>query len=194
MNQWKSYVLAAFGLVALTVVVVAFTAKPVLAQIKAALVSDVDNPARNFVRLRTDVAHPALTSSATICFETGYTVPVGKRLVIDDVSVQTSTSANSSTISGMFTELTVSAPGAQNPCSFNGIFQKRSIGVIPFTSTVLGALVFGGPFNRFSIAHERTQFYVESGETLAGNVVSTAGFSSEVAYEAYISGHLVTIP
>ncbi len=45
MNRWKNYVWMAAGVAALTVVG-AFTAKPLLAQIKAALVQNVDEPGR----------------------------------------------------------------------------------------------------------------------------------------------------
>jgi hypothetical protein len=73
MNKFKSHIWLAAGLLALMAVVAGFSAKPMLAAIKAALVKDVDQPARNFV-------------SFELSPNQSYAVPAGKILVIEWVS------------------------------------------------------------------------------------------------------------
>jgi hypothetical protein len=152
------------------------------------LVRDVDNPARNFVRLNFNVAQPAGTGSGLICFESGYTVPAGKRLVIDDVSARTG--GPSSTITGLFIDLTVNAANVGTPCTAAAFFVKQTIGVVPFTFQGFDSLG-----SRYAAAHESTQFYVETGETIGGSLANSAFVLGQaVTYIMHISGHLVSIP
>jgi hypothetical protein len=63
------------GVTVMAMVVGVFTAKPLVAQIKAAFVKDVDQPARNYITFE---FYPTYAPS--------YTVPAGKVLVIEQVS------------------------------------------------------------------------------------------------------------
>jgi hypothetical protein len=82
MNRWKNYVVLAAALGALSVLGT-FTAKPLLAQIKAALVQSVDEPGRNpyqsFVLLSS-------CNTQFNCFLPFTKVPAGKRLVATNVA------------------------------------------------------------------------------------------------------------
>jgi hypothetical protein len=84
MNRWKNYVWMAAGVSALTVVG-SFTAKPLLAQIKAALVQNVDEPARNPYQEAASFSQGSGCSGA-FCNVYFSTVPTGKRLVITNVT------------------------------------------------------------------------------------------------------------
>jgi len=83
MNQWKSVVWMAAGVAALTVVG-AFTAKPLLAQIKPALVQNVDEPGRSpyssFVKINSGTC---VDNSCALFFAA---VPAGKRLIATDLT------------------------------------------------------------------------------------------------------------
>ena len=88
MNRWKNYLWMVAGLAALAVVG-AFTAKPLLAQIKAAFVQNVDEPGRNPFHV---VRYFGLSSSGfqcdsnNTCTASFGVVPTGKRLVVTNVS------------------------------------------------------------------------------------------------------------
>ena len=161
------------GALALIAVTGKYYAVPVMAQVRAALVSDVDNPAKNFVRFAVGIA-PSGTSS---CFATGYTVQPGKRLVIDDISAQISVSVSSA--GAMYIELTSNAhlcgPGV-----------RQRIAVVPFSFQGTDGL------GHVSAAHELMQVYFETGETVGGVVVGSGG--SSLSGVVYFSGHLVSIP
>lgn len=183
----KSKLLTLAGMLALIAVAGKYYEVPLMAQVRAALVSDVDNPARNSVRLNLDVAQPQGIGSAIICFETGYTVPAGKRLVIDDVSARTSVGL--STVAGMFTELTTNLASLGGNCGAGSFSTKKHIAVVPFTSQFFDA--FG---TRYSAAHERTQFFVDTGELLGLEVWNSALVHNDLIYKVNISGHLVSLP
>ena len=81
MNRWKAYLSAAAAVCALWIVGT-FTAKPLLAQIRAAFIQNVDEPGRN----------PYQETQFTVCggpqncnFQFAI-VPAGKRLVLTHVS------------------------------------------------------------------------------------------------------------
>ena len=80
MNQRKTFVWAAVGLAALSVAVGGFTAKPLFAQIRAALVQNRDEPARQPFTLQVTNGLPAAT----------WQVPPGKRYVIEQYSMRCS--------------------------------------------------------------------------------------------------------
>ena len=80
MNQRNSYVWAAVGLAALSVLVGGFTAKPLLAQIRAALVQNRDEPARQPFTLQ-------VTNGQS---DGLWHVPDGKRYVIEQYSMRCS--------------------------------------------------------------------------------------------------------
>jgi hypothetical protein len=79
----KNKLLTFAGALALLALLGHFYAKPLLASV-AALVRDVDNGALQPVNFKITVNDPSADASATV---EGPTVPAGKRLVVEDVSV-----------------------------------------------------------------------------------------------------------
>jgi hypothetical protein len=77
MSRLARYVWTAVGFTILVGTVSIWTAPAMIAQVKAALVQDIDSPARNFVQFTLYYATGNLNS---------YTVPAGKILVIEDCS------------------------------------------------------------------------------------------------------------
>jgi hypothetical protein len=77
----------AIGLAALTLIG-SYTAKPLWAQIKSALVQNIDEPGRNpySSTVFLSKAFPADNCVAAVCDALFNTVPVGKRLVATNVS------------------------------------------------------------------------------------------------------------
>jgi hypothetical protein len=106
MNRWENYVWMAAGAAALTVVG-AFTAKPLLAQIKAALVQNVDEPGRIpyqssavFAQGSPGCAGPGCFScTGTFCALSFTQIPSNKRLVV----------------TGVFGKVYVNTPGVLEP-------------------------------------------------------------------------------
>ena len=90
MIHWKQHAWIAASVAALGIVS-AFTAKPLLAQIKAAFVENVDEPGRNPFHMNNYLA-PNLSSTGVqcsannICSASYGVVPAGKRLVVTNVS------------------------------------------------------------------------------------------------------------
>ena len=72
MNKLTKSILCAFGFIFVMAIVASWTAPHVIAQIKAALVQDIDNPARHVWTF-------ANYNSST------YTVPAGQTLVIEEI-------------------------------------------------------------------------------------------------------------
>ena len=90
MKRWKTLlVIAAVGTVAWTLS--NLLARPVLAQVRAALVRDVDQPARQAVQIR------KFTNSNI--FEAVYTVPAGKKFVLEHMNC---TSLDDQLFAGIF--------------------------------------------------------------------------------------------
>ena len=91
MNRWKNYVWLAAGVAAIAVVG-SFTAKPVIAQIKAAFVQNVNEPGLNpyqyYVSFKQGFVFPSAAGSCNgaICNFTLPAVPAGKRLVITNIT------------------------------------------------------------------------------------------------------------
>jgi hypothetical protein len=91
MNRWKNYVWMAAGVAAIAVVG-SFTAKPVIAQIKAALVQNVNEPGLNpyqfYVSFHQGFVFPsgAGSCSGVQCNFTLPAVPAGKRLVVTNIT------------------------------------------------------------------------------------------------------------
>jgi hypothetical protein len=82
MNRFRNYVLMAAGFAVLAMVVGVFSAGPAIAQaVRAALVSNVDDPGR--IPFRSDLF---CDFTGNQCFASSSPVPAGKRLVITHVS------------------------------------------------------------------------------------------------------------
>jgi hypothetical protein len=72
MNKLAKSILSAFGFIFVVAIAASWTAPHVIAQIKAALVQDIDNPARHVWTF-------ANSNNST------YTVPAGQTLVIEEI-------------------------------------------------------------------------------------------------------------
>jgi hypothetical protein len=83
MNRWKNYVWMAAGLAALALMS-AFTAKPLLAQIRAAFVENVDEPGRS--PYSSTILVDANSCSVSTCALHFVPVPAGKRLIATNVT------------------------------------------------------------------------------------------------------------
>lgn len=91
MNRFKNYVLMALGFVVALVAVGVFSAGPAIAQaVRAALVSNVDEPGR--IPYRTELVFGGDDCATRLCFDAGRPVPAGKRLVITNVTGQVDSS------------------------------------------------------------------------------------------------------
>jgi len=78
MKNRMTHLLALAAVLVLCSVLGGVLAKPVLAQVRAALVRDVDNPARQAVTIR--------KFTASSIFEPVYTVPAGKKFVLEQMN------------------------------------------------------------------------------------------------------------
>ena len=108
----RQKLLAMAGALALLAVLGKYYAQPVLAQVRAALVQDVDNAARHFVRLSFTARQPFGEGGQFLCSDF-YTVPSGQRLVVDNVGIRTSGApSNLATLTQTFT---TSAAGCNSP-------------------------------------------------------------------------------
>jgi hypothetical protein len=164
MNRWKSYVWMAAGLAALALAC-AFTARPLLAQIKAAFVQNVDEPGRIpyqsvvfFAQGGGGCSGPSCASCAgDFCTLNFAPVPNNKRLVVTSVI-------------GL---VYVDTPGVLKPIQLGSVF-------IP---TVLQAGTFPGVVgvqtNIFGVnATGSLVSPIDGGNTPSINMVSTAQFSN----------------
>jgi hypothetical protein len=77
-KHWKTYLVVATATLAGLWILGEFLAEPVWAQVRAALVKEVDQPARQAVTIRRN------TSSSIL--ENVYTVPAGKKLVVEQMN------------------------------------------------------------------------------------------------------------
>ena len=95
MNRFKNQILLAAGFAVLAGVISGVTAAPAIAQaIKAALVKNVDEPGRTPFQVRLSCGN----GSTTACNGTSAAIPLGKRLVIQHVSVKIDTLPAGSTV------------------------------------------------------------------------------------------------
>ena len=82
MNRWPKQKTLGVAVLALGALLTAISAGPAVAQIRAALVSDINNPARQPVRL--SFTETLTDGFSQVSFGTTiYTVPAGKRLVLE---------------------------------------------------------------------------------------------------------------
>lgn len=82
MNRWQKHIVLGVAVLVVGAVFTAVTSGPLIAQIRATLVSDINNPARQPVQLNFAETIPAGSTQAS--FGTViYTVPAGKRLVLE---------------------------------------------------------------------------------------------------------------
>lgn len=170
MKNWKNVVWMAAGVAALGIIG-GMVGGPAVAQIRAALVRDVDNPALQPFRTQIAVTLLAADSSKTV---NGPVVPAGKRLVIENASIWGLTQ-NADFVSGVW--LTV--PGA-NPATFTMLDPASTEKKVVSGSTNIYA------YNR------PVRLYYEPGETVQAQVF-TEGASAGKTVNIYLNGYLVNL-
>lgn len=170
MNRWKNYVCIVCGL-AVLMVLGAFAAKPLLAQIRAALVKNVDERGR--IPYQSEVFCRSTTAGEAGCNARGPEVPAGKRLVVEHVS----TSIRITSGVG-FTELFVSS----------GV--SFGFGVTPASYLQPLYLSSGFGADRYVQSGAILQYF-EAGDIPAIHVSATAKASLELV--GLISGYLVDL-
>ena len=150
---------------------VAASAMPALAQTRPALVRDVDNGDLSPVRLTISVS---INSTDTYGERDGITVPAGKRLVIDNVSIWAFTSSAADKITGVWLSV---KPGSNYLLLDPAANEVRAISG--------GASI--AAYNR------PVKAYYEAGETLYAQVFADGTTSSKIV-NIYLQGHYVTVP
>ena len=183
MNRVKHICLTALAFTALMATISFWAAPRIVAQVRAALVQDVDNAARHFVQVAVEAVQPPGLSSTGLCYDL-YTVPNGQRLVVDNFGVRTGLALpNLVTLSQTLTT-------ASSRCSTQGYSLSRQ-------SVVLLPPLFQGTDSRnFNIYGntQRVQVYADSGQTLAVEIEGNVAFSNAAIFEVTMSGHLVSYP
>jgi hypothetical protein len=133
MNRWKSCLWMAAGAAALTVVG-AFTTKPLLAQIRAAFVENVDEPGRSpytsFATLNSN------SCSGGGCLLFFAQVPAGKRLIVTSVTGQFNV-ATPSIVSNVLLDSVIKKP------SSGSIHTVVRIPATPIANTANGTNMIG---------------------------------------------------
>jgi hypothetical protein len=171
---------AAIAVVLLSALVSALGVQTAVAQaVRAALVSDVDNPGKNFVQLEAQVSHPPGSGSSLICFDVGYAVPSGKRLVVEALSAEKIIGTGNTTLIELVAYTSA-------PC---GLSQGETIAIAPMT--FLGSNSGGTPF--YGTA-QRLTAYADAGRLLGIWVKHLAFVDSNTRYKVVIAGHLVSYP
>lgn len=158
---------------AVTALGAALTAPPAFAQTRPALVRDADNPALQPFRALINVN---LGASETIKVVDGPTVPAGKRLVIENVSMWIFTSASADIATGVW--LTV--PGS-SPATFF---------LADPTSAERKLLAGGGSVTAYN---RQVRLYYNAGEVIQANVFFDGTAGTKIA-NYYLNGYLVNVP
>jgi hypothetical protein len=179
----KNKLLTLAGALALLAVLGTYYAKPLLAQVRAALVSDVDNPARGFVQLSFLAVLPPGFQTEVLRFDPKFVVPAGKRLVIDMVSASTSTLQ-----AGVSPrDLWIVSGSSPSVCA-------EGIGLAP---VVMMPLTYEGTDYNDGPEYgglARTQAYIDTAMCLAVEINHNQPVNDMTAWQVAISGHLVTLP
>lgn len=190
-RQMKQKLLTTAGALALLAVLGKYYAQPVFAQVRAALVSDVDNPARGFVQFSRLVGPTEGSSGHFWNQDLQYAVPAGKRLVIDNISA-VSFQLFSNTLPTPFL-LVIGINAADcNPRGLNNAFDQAEIGN---RSAVAVPLIYNGTdfSGSYSFGNAmRVQAYADSGQCLGGRITSSSSMAFGTGLAVTVSGHLVT--
>jgi len=164
MNRWKNYVWMAAGVAALTALG-AFTAKPLLAQIKAAFVENIDEPGRIPYQSVIFFAQggggctgsSCASCSGNFCTLNFTPVPNNKRLVVTSILGQ----------------VYVDTPGVLKPIQLGSVFIPSVLqagtfpGVLGINTNIFGINVTGTLLSP-----------IDGGNTPTINMVSTTSFSN----------------
>jgi hypothetical protein len=186
--------IATAGALALLAVLGRYGAQPLLAQVRAALVSDVDNPARGFVQFSRFVGPPQTTFTHDWNQDLQYTVPAGRRLVVDNISA-ISFALFSNQVTTPFLLVIGNNTADCNPNTLGGAFDRVIIGD---RSAVALPLIFNGvdtsasPNSNSYGNSMRVQAYADSGQCLGGRFTTSTSMTFPTALSVTVSGHLVT--
>jgi hypothetical protein len=134
------------------------------------LVRDVDNPARNGMNA---VARITIKAGSNYGLGTVYTVPEGKRLVIEHVSVAITIDMNIYPIVTLLEGEAFSGPTLNPNCAFQ--------------------VTQGHSFDSY-VCNELTRFYVDPGTNVTLFVAATSNVSVDDPAVATISGYLIDYP
>ena len=165
MSRFKYYLWAAAGLLLLVGTLSVIGPKRALAVLGYTPVRDVDNPGRHPFQIR---MFPIGNGNAS----TNFTVPAGKRLVIEDISVFVSIAPGSTP------EVTVltSVGGAE---------------AFHFVPAAFAGALFSGDDSYDG--HALARFYADPGSTVRADVHSNPGAAS-IQADMSVSGYLIDLP
>ncbi len=192
----KNRLLILAGVLALLAVLGKFYTEPLLAQARAALVSDVDNPARGFVQFSRFVGPSVGTSTHDWRQDLQYVVPGGKRLVIDNISV--ASFALHSNVTTPFLLVIGNNAAECNPTSFPSVFDmataqgSRAALAVPLLYNGLDDSSSPSSYSYGNSIH--MQAYADAGQCLGGRFTGSPSLSFPSALDVTVSGHLVTLP
>lgn len=154
----KNRLMTMAGGLVLLAVLGKFVAAPAVAQVRAALIRDIDNPARNAVQFQLFSQNGS----------TSYLVPAGKTLVIEDVAFTTPYS-NAGTF-GIVTTL----KGTMLVHYFAPVGYSAS-------ANATNGSWFGGRTTRL-YADEGTQVYVQTNGSVSGGQLVISGYLLDVSF------------
>jgi hypothetical protein len=190
----KQKLLTMVGVLALLAVLGKYYAQPVFAQVRAALVSDVDNPARGFIQFSRFVGPPSGTNVHEWTQDLQYAVPAGKRLVIDNISA-VSFALFTNTVTTPFLLVIGNNPGECNRNLFPSAFDEVEVGN---RASVSLPLVYNGLDDSASPSSNsygnsmRVQAYADAGQCLGGRFTISSFMTFPTRLVVTVSGHLVT--
>jgi hypothetical protein len=177
MNRSKTYIgiAAAFGALA---ALAHFTAKPLLAEVKAALIENVDEPARNPFSEDFAIGPAASGCDPLSCFLQGnVAVPAGKRLVITNITGRAYVFDQFNIGSGAYAELlTVDANGGAVADEW-----------LPDTVVFMGGFIYSINFNL------QLQSYVEAGQKIDLRLAAGIGTINGGPGGIRVSGYYVNL-
>jgi hypothetical protein len=151
MNRSKTYIGIAAAFAALAALA-HFTAKPLLAQVKAALIQNVDEPARNPFSEDFLVGATAPGCTSGRCdLDGNFVVPAGKRLVITNITGQVLTSNGPFARASLSTTTKIGVGGGLKFLATEGL---------PSTVAFMGGGLYSINFNL------QLQSYFEAGQSI----------------------------
>ncbi len=163
----RTLLMGTAGLAAL-MVTAHLTKSEVIAQVRAALVQDVNNPA--YQPLRAGGSFNVFTND-TFREEPVFTAPAGKRAVIEQISVRVETPAGSDE------KVTASTTSTFIPVAFQGIFESGE----------------GGPLRDVHIGLVQTRIYLSPGDSLSLRFQRSTGTAGGAVLLYGIQGYFVSL-
>jgi hypothetical protein len=180
----KNKLLTFAGALAVMAVLGHFYAKPLLAQVRAALVEDVDQPARNFVQvLQTPIAVPAFTTTGVIVSAPFYVVPANKRLTVDTLTIFNFFGTNAVPVEA---DVDVTSGSACTGGVVGGSSRAAILSVTDHGTDAAGQPHIWGSAS--------LPFYADQGQCLFVELQLDSRVAAGQGYFLSMSGHLVSLP